>query len=91
MSHELEDNVERRSLIVGSMPSSGLIKDDLLKHIMQWGYNPRGAKDKLKELLMLDLIVIKGNKYYPVRKVQHTHTSDNKPKQDGDKKVSEQG
>jgi len=70
MSHELEDNIERRRLIIGAVPTEGLTRDDLIEHIMNYGYNERGARSKITELVRLKMLIIKGNKYYPVKTVQ---------------------
>ncbi|MFX1521533.1 MAG: hypothetical protein ACFFCD_16620 [Promethearchaeota archaeon] len=52
MSHELEDNLERRKRILAKMRQypKGLSLLALHRIIMDLGYNLRGAKDKVKEL-----------------------------------------
>jgi hypothetical protein len=72
MSHELEDNIERRKLIVQSMPLEGLYEHEFIQHIMEFGYNSRGARQKMRELLYLKTVTIKGNKYYPIKTVTRT-------------------
>ena len=53
MSHELEDNKERRRHILAKMRQhpNGLPYQKLVAMIMdEFGYNLRGAKEKVKEL-----------------------------------------
>jgi hypothetical protein len=52
MSHELEDNQERRRHILAKMRQhpKGLPYQRLVAMIMEMGYNLRGAKEKVKEL-----------------------------------------
>jgi hypothetical protein len=59
MSHELEDNKERRRHILSKMRqhSNGLPYQKLVAMIMAvFGYNLRGAKEKVKELSYMGLI-----------------------------------
>jgi len=51
MSHELDDNIERRKIIVSMIPCKGLLPRDFLRLVMSLGYNDRGAK--VKELKFL--------------------------------------
>lgn len=53
MSHELDDNIERRKIIVSMIPRKGLLPRDFLRLVMSLGYNDRGAKAKVKELKFL--------------------------------------
>lgn len=53
MSHELDDNIERRKIIVSLIPKKGLLPMDFLRLVMSLGYNERGAKSKVKELKFL--------------------------------------
>ena len=52
MSHELDDNIERRQRILAKMRQypRGVDLVALTRIIMDMGYNLRGAKDKIKEL-----------------------------------------
>jgi len=52
MSHELDDNIERRQHILAKMRQypNGVTLNQLTRIIMEMGYNLRGAKDKIKEL-----------------------------------------
>ena len=52
VSHELDDNLERRERILAKMRQhpKGLSLLALHRIIMDMGYNLRGAKDKVKEL-----------------------------------------
>jgi hypothetical protein len=52
MSHELEDNLERRAHILAKMRQHGRRVPLLTLHriIMDMGYNLRGAKEKVREL-----------------------------------------
>lgn len=59
MSHELEDNKERRRHILAKMRQfqNGLPYQKLVAIIMdEFGYNLRGAKEKVKELSYMGLI-----------------------------------
>lgn len=59
MSHELEDNKERRRHILARMRQyqNGLPYQKLVAMIMdEFGYNLRGAKEKVKELSYMRLI-----------------------------------
>ena len=59
MSHELEDNKERRRHIIAKMRQNprGLPLQKLTAMIMdEFGYNLRGAKEKIKELSYMGLI-----------------------------------
>lgn len=53
MSHELDDNIERRKQIVTMIPSKGLLPNEFLRLVMSLGYNDRGARAKVKELKFL--------------------------------------
>ena len=52
MSHELDDNIERRLRIVAKLRQypKGVDLTTLTRIIMEMGYNLRGAKDKIQEL-----------------------------------------
>jgi hypothetical protein len=52
MSHELEDNIERRKLILAKVRQrpNGINLPTLVRIIMEMGYNLRGAREKVKEL-----------------------------------------
>jgi hypothetical protein len=58
MSHELEDNKERRQHILAKMRQypRGLSYQKLVAMIMEMGYNLRGAKEKVKELSFMGYI-----------------------------------
>jgi hypothetical protein len=58
MSHELEDNQERRRHILAKMRQypNGLPYQKLVAMIMEIGYNLRGAKEKVKELSFMGYI-----------------------------------
>ena len=59
MSHELDDNIERRKIIVSLIPKKGLMPRDFLRLVMSLGYNERGAKSKVKELKFLRFVIEK--------------------------------
>ncbi|MEM2146237.1 MAG: hypothetical protein QXZ30_02745 [Candidatus Bilamarchaeaceae archaeon] len=68
MSHELEDNKERRQHILAKMRQypNGLPLQKLTALIMnEFGYNLRGAKEKIKELSFMGLIKEKNFSWYP--------------------------
>lgn len=52
MSHELDDNIERRLHILAKIRQhqKGVNLTTLTRIIMEMGYNLRGAKEKIKEL-----------------------------------------
>jgi hypothetical protein len=52
MSHELDDNIERRHRIIAKIRQhpKGVSLTTLTRIIMEMGYNLRGAKEKIKEL-----------------------------------------
>lgn len=52
MSHELDDNIERRRRICAKVRQhpKGVSMTTLHRIIMDMGYNLRGAKDKIREL-----------------------------------------
>lgn len=52
MSHELEDNIDRRKHILAKIRRHprGVTPDQLIILIMEMGYNLRGAREKAKEL-----------------------------------------
>lgn len=52
MSHELEDNIDRRNHILGKVRRhpKGVTSDQLIRMIMEMGYNLRGSREKIKEL-----------------------------------------
>ena len=52
MSHELEDNIDRRKHILAKVRQypKGVTSDQLQCIIMEMGYNLRGAREKIKEL-----------------------------------------
>ncbi len=56
MSHELDDNIERRKIIVSLIPKKGQFCLDFLRLVMSLGYNERGARAKVKELKLLRLV-----------------------------------
>ena len=59
MSHELEDNKERRRHILAKMRQNpkGLPYQKLVAMVMaEFGYNLRGAKEKVRELSYMGLI-----------------------------------
>jgi hypothetical protein len=58
MSHELEDNQERRRHILAKMRQhpNGLPYQKLVAMVMEMGYNLRGAKEKVKELHFMGYI-----------------------------------
>lgn len=76
MSHELEDNKERRQHILGKMRQwpNGVPLQKLKSMIMEeFGYNLRGASDKVKELAYMGLIKEKDLYWFPGDSVSHTH------------------
>jgi len=52
MSHELDDNIERRQRILAKIRqhAKGVSVLALTRIIMEMGYNLRGAKDKIREM-----------------------------------------
>lgn len=58
MSHELEDNKERRIHFLAKIRQhpNGLPLQKLTTLIMEEGYNLRGAKEKIRELQYMGLI-----------------------------------
>jgi len=64
MSHELDDNIERRKIIVSLIPRKGMLPRDFLRLVMSLGYNERGAKAKVKELKFLRLVEDKEGRIY---------------------------
>jgi hypothetical protein len=64
MSHELDDNVDRRKFIVSLIPKKGLYPQEFLRVVMSLGYNMRGAKAKVKELKFLRMVEEKEGKVY---------------------------
>lgn len=72
MSHELEDNIERRKRIIQTMTTEGISEEDFLIHVMNFGYNVRGAREKVRELFRLNMVIRKSGKLYPVRTIVRT-------------------
>lgn len=70
MSHELDDNIERRKQIVMLIPSKGLTPNDFLRLIMDQGYNHRGAQSKAKELRFLKMIEEKDGKVFAAQSLK---------------------
>jgi hypothetical protein len=68
LSHELEDNIERRARILAKMRQypNGLPYTKLVAMIMkELGYNLRGAKEKVKELHYMGDITEKSLYWFP--------------------------
>lgn len=92
MSHELDDNIERREHILAKIRQypQGVSVDQLTKIIMEIGYNLRGAKEKIRELKFMGYIKPHG----PTRliaksldaegSVTHTRTREKKGKVEKD-------
>ena len=66
MSHELEDNQERRKHILAKLRQypRGLPNQRLDAIIMEMGYNLRGAKEKRRELSYMGLIKERGGYWF---------------------------
>jgi len=67
LSHELDDNIARRQTIVMSIPGEGMTPQDFTRLVMSFGYNLRGAQEKVKELRFMGLIEEKKGKIYAKR------------------------
>lgn len=66
MSHELRMNKKRRTEIRDSMNKNGMTRRELEDYIMDgWGYQEKGAMEKIEELMRLKYCFVRGNKFYP--------------------------
>jgi polysaccharide deacetylase 2 family uncharacterized protein YibQ len=75
MSHELEDNKERRRHILAKMRqhSNGLPHQKLVAMIMdEFGYNLRGAKEKVKELSYMGYIKERNLYWFDAETLAHS-------------------
>jgi polysaccharide deacetylase 2 family uncharacterized protein YibQ len=76
MSHELEDNKERRRHILAKMRQypNGLPYQKLVAMIMdEFGYNLRGAKEKVTELSYMGYIKEKNLYWFDAETLAQTH------------------
>lgn len=73
MSHELDENIRRRELIVSMIPKKGMEPRKFAELVMSCGYSQRGAYEKIKELKFLHMVEEKAGLVYAVAR-----TSDNK-------------
>jgi hypothetical protein len=66
MSHELRDNKERRDEIVLAFRKSGPLHPQKAMTLIMagWGYNKRGAREKLDEMLFLGMLEKKEGKIH---------------------------
>ena len=79
MSHELEDNKERRKRILAKMRQhpSGMSYQKLVAMIMSvFGYNLRGAKEKVRELSFMGSIKEKDLRWFDASTLIQSHSSD---------------
>jgi hypothetical protein len=87
MSHELDDNIERRQRILAKIRQNprgvGVMK--LTRIIMDMGYNLRGAKDKLKEMSYGGWIKEQNGFWFDADTLSHTHA---RRKEEGNGKVA---
>lgn len=76
MSHELEDNQERRRHILAKMRQHprGLPYQRLVAMIMEMGYNLRGAKEKVKELQYMGYIKERNLHWFDAEALAHSDT-----------------
>jgi len=66
MSHELRDNIERRERILMAMNAKGNTRRDLENILIEhFGYNEKGARAKVDELVRIGMVIIRRNKFYP--------------------------
>ncbi len=75
MSHELEDNKERRRHILAKMRQypKGLSYQRLVAMIMdEFGYNLRGAKEKVKELHFMRYIKERNLYWFDAETLAHS-------------------
>ena len=74
MSHELEDNKERRRHILAKVRQyPGMSNQKLLSMIMNdFGYNFRGAKEKVKELAFMGLIKERNFLWFDAETLAHS-------------------
>jgi hypothetical protein len=75
MSHELDDNKERRVHFVAKMRQhpNGLPLQKLTTLIMEEGYNLRGAKEKIRELAYMGLIKEKNFLWFDAETLSQSH------------------
>jgi polysaccharide deacetylase 2 family uncharacterized protein YibQ len=74
MSHELEDNQERRRHILAKMRQypRGASYQRLVTVIMEMGYNLRGAKEKVKELQFMGYIKERNLYWFDAETLAHS-------------------
>lgn len=75
MSHELDDNIERRRRICAKVRqhSRGVTMTALTRIIMEMGYNLRGAKEKIRELNYGGWIKEKDLLFFDAEELSHKH------------------
>ena len=89
MSHELEDNKERRRHILAKLRQypNGLPYQKLVAMIMDdFGYNLRGAKEKIKELSFMGLIKERHFHWFDAETLAY---SDARKREEGRRKVKQ--
>jgi len=77
MSHELDDNKERRKHILAKMRQypNGLPLQKLTAIIMdEFGYNLRGAKEKIRELSYMGAIKESNYSWFATETLAQSHT-----------------
>jgi polysaccharide deacetylase 2 family uncharacterized protein YibQ len=74
VSHELEDNQERRRHILAKMRQfpKGLPYQRIVAMIMEMGYNLRGAKEKVKELHFMGYIKERNLYWFDAETLAHS-------------------
>ncbi|MHA2407286.1 MAG: hypothetical protein ACXACA_02805 [Candidatus Ranarchaeia archaeon] len=74
MSHELEENIDRRKRITAKVRqhSNGVSQRKLMQIIMDIGYNFRGAKEKIRELLYAGWLKEKDFRYFDAETYSNT-------------------
>lgn len=85
MSHELDDNIERRQHILARIRQcpKGVNVSRLQRIIMDMGYNLRGAKDKITEMRCGGYIKEQGGFWFDADTLSHTRR-----KEEGNGKVA---
>jgi enoyl reductase-like protein len=76
LSHELDDNKERRQRILAMIRQhpEGLPLQKLKSLIMEEGYNLRGATDKVKEMSFMGVIKERNFRWFATDTLRQPHT-----------------
>jgi hypothetical protein len=85
MSHELDDNIERRERILAKIRQhpKGVNVTTLTRIIMEMGYNLRGAKEKIKELTYGGWVKEQNLCFYDARTLSHARRREEEKGEEG--------